>query len=611
MKKQNKTLPPVSVTLKNRADWLWKWVKVRDYTFDSNDRRNTFLYIYFLTWMQAYGNYNFAYVMTHRRNRQLNKPLKLAELDKKIVAWNQPKYNRKFTNETLIRLLDITPEEVDTLKIGYVKKLKEERTQRTALRNERNREISLLRAKGLTQKQIAERLNISISTVKRILREAKSFLKGSEFTINRSTKTKSASTESFVSPEAKRLYSLYKKEKQNAPDDEYEQAFAELTETKDNILIQGSGGTGKTTLIKKFLSHLSQEEYNKTLLVAPTGKAADLIGGTTIHKAFEMNNCVQIPDKVKVLPKMLRNIKTLIIDEFSMVRCDIFDRIIETLQFAKSQGQSIRLIALGDFGQLKPVATFSDKQILKSFYPNLKGYYAFNSEKWAEANFEKIILHRVKRQKDAELIEHLEGIKYGRLADLEWFINNAPPFAPAKPIYICSTRKCVDEFNNTALSDFEDLHTYNADYEGLLPTELPCPEVIKLAVGARVMTISNSKNYKNGNIGTVKALSEDIVIVKLDNGKTITVRSKTFELDNGTKYCQFPLIIAYAITVHKSQGSTFNNVVMVCDSFFESGMLYTALSRCTAIDNLMFLGRLQEQDLKIDIEALKMTVYGN
>lgn len=133
-----------------------------------------------------------------------------------------------------------------------------------------------------------------------------------------------------------------------------------------------------------------------------------------------------------MLPKMLRNIKTLIIDELSMVRCDIFDRIIQTLQFAKSQGQSIRLIALGDFGQLKPVATFSDKQILKSFYPNLKGYYAFNSEKWAEANFKKIILHKVKRQKDTELIEHLEGIKYGRLDDLEWFINNAPPLAACK-----------------------------------------------------------------------------------------------------------------------------------------------------------------------------------
>ena len=183
MKKQNKTLPPISVTLKNRADWLWEWVKLRGYKFDSNDSRNTFLYIYFLTWMQAYDNYYHAYAMTHRRNRQLDKPLKPTDLDKKIRVWNLPKYNRKFTNEALIRLLKITPEEVVTLKIGYNKKLKEERAQRTVLRNERNREISLLRAKGLTQKEISEKLNISPSTVKRILRKARSFLEGSEFTI--------------------------------------------------------------------------------------------------------------------------------------------------------------------------------------------------------------------------------------------------------------------------------------------------------------------------------------------------------------------------------------------------------------------------------------------
>ena len=600
---------PISVTLGDREKWLWKWIKGRKYAFDSNDRRNTFLYIYYLTVKAAYGR-SFADYILEKRNDYFDKPLDKLELENKTRVWSLPKNNRNFTNEKIIELLGITDDEIAELKIGHNKNEQAERKKRVLEKQDRNTNIYIMRAKGMTQSQIASELHISVSTVKRVLRAGKNFLKGSDFTITETTTVKNAKQE-FVSSEAKRLYSLYKKEKQNAPDDEYEQAFAELTETEDNILIQGSGGTGKTTLIKKFLSHLSQEEYNKTLLVAPTGKAADLIGGTTIHKAFEMNNCVQIPDKVKVLPKMLRNIKTLIIDELSMVRCDIFDRIIKTLQFAKSQGQIIRLIALGDFGQLKPVATFSDKQILKSFYPNLKGYYAFNSEKWAEANFKKIILHKVKRQKDTELIEHLEGIKYGRLADLEWFINNAPPFAPAKPIYICSTRKCVDEFNNAALSDFEYLHTYNAAYKGLLPTELPCPEVIKLAVGARVMTISNSKNYKNGNIGTVKALSEDRVIVKLDNGKTVTVRPKTFELDNGTKYRQFPLIIAYAITVHKSQGSTFNNGVMVCDSFFESGMLYTALSRCTAIDNLMFLGRLQEQDLKIDIEALKMTVYGN
>ena len=314
MDKQNKTLPPISVTLKNRADWLWEWVKLRGYKFDSNDSRNAFLYIYFLTWMQAYDNYYHAYAMTHRRNRQLDKPLKPTDLDKKIRVWNLPKYNRKFTNEALIRLLEITPEEVVTLKIGYNKKLKEERAQRTVLRNERNREISLLRAKGLTQKEISEKLNISPSTVKRILRKARSFLEGSLFTINRSVTVESAQTK-FVSPEAESLYALYKQESENAPVDEYELAFKKLINSRRNIYIQASAGCGKSYLIKSYIEGLSKEESKTVLLVAPTGKAADLIGGTTIHKAFELPSCVQMPDEeITDVPKLLHNIKTVIID---------------------------------------------------------------------------------------------------------------------------------------------------------------------------------------------------------------------------------------------------------------------------------------------------------
>ena len=612
MEKQNKTLPPISVTLKNRADWLWEWVKLRGYNFDSNDRRNTFLYIYFMTWMQAYSNYNFAYAMTHRRNHQLDKPLKPTDLDKKIRVWNLPKYNRKFTNEALIRLLKITPEEADTLKIGYNKKLKQERAQRTVLRSERNREISLLRAKGLTQKEIAKKLDISLSTVKRILREARNFLEGSEFTINRSDKVKRAITE-FISSEAERLYTLYKQESENAPDDEYTSALAKLKNSHKNIFIQGSAGTGKSYLINQFLESLSAEERKTVLLLAPTGKAADLIGGTTIHKAFELPSCVQMPDEeITDVPKLLHNIKIVIIDEISMVRIDVFEMIMQILDFAATKGQNIRLIVVGDFGQLAPVCTSSDKAVLKTLYPDIKGYYAFNSAKWHKANFEKIVLHKVFRQKDAELIEHLNGIKYGRYSDLEWFKYNASPFMSNKPVYICSRRKTVDEFNQSAIEEYSKENPttiYQAKYVGPLPAELPCSKTLTLGVGVRVMTICNEKHYKNGMLGTVKSLSDDKIVVKFDNGKTATIKRKTFELENGTSYTQFPLILAYAITVHRAQGSTFEHVAIMCDGCFEAGQLYCLLSRCPSLDNMTFIGELKPSDLKVDIEALKMTVF--
>ena len=612
MEKQNKTLPPVSVTLKNRADWLWEWVKLRGYNFDSNDRRNTFLYVYFLTWMQAYSNYNLAYAMTHRRNHQLDKALKSTDLDKKIRVWNQPKYNHKFTNEALIRLLAITSDEVETLKIGYNKKLKAERAQRTVLRNERNREISLLRAKGLTQKEIAEKLDISLSTVKRILREARNFLEGSEFTINRSDKVKSVITE-FISSEAERLYTLYKQESKNAPDDEYDLALAKLKNSHKNIFIQGSAGTGKSYLINKYLESLSAEERKTVLLLAPTGKAADLIGGTTIHKAFELPSCVQMPDEeITDIPKLLHNIKIVIIDEISMVRIDVFEMIMQILDFAATKGQNIRLIVVGDFGQLAPVCTSSDKAVLKTLYPDIKGYYAFYSSKWEEANFAKIILHKVYRQKDAELIEHLNGIKYGRYSDLEWFKYNASPFMSNKPVYICSRRKTVDEFNQSAIEEYSKENPttiYQAKYVGPLPAELPCSKTLTLGVGVRVMTICNEKHYKNGMLGTVKILANDKVVVKFDNGKTVTIKRKTFELENGTSYIQLPLILAYAITVHRAQGSTFEHVAIMCDGCFEAGQLYCLLSRCPNLDNMTFIGELKPSDLKINTEALRTTVF--
>ena len=181
-----------------------------------------------------------------------------------------------------------------------------------------------------------------------------------------------------------------------------------------------------------------------------------------------------------------------------------------------------------------------------------------------------------------------------------------------KPVYICSRRKTVDEFNQSAIEEYSKDHpttTYQAKYDGPLPTELPCSKTLTLGVGVRVMTICNDKNYKNGMLGTVKSLSDDKIVVKFDNGKTVTIKRKTFELENGSLYIQFPLILAYAITVHRAQGSTFEHVAIMCDGCFEAGQLYCLLSRCLNLDNMTFIGELKPSDLKINTEALRTTVF--
>ena len=613
--KTNQSMPPLLAVLSNRAKWLWEFARLRNYSFETNEQRNQFLYIYFLTVKQAFDNNGLAKALTDKRNRRFAKSLTSHELNKKMNVWSLPENNRIFKNETIIEMLGITEQEVETLQIGKNKKEKEERAKRKAAKRERNTEILLLSAKGWTQKSIAAHLGTSLSTVKRTLRESREFLiQGSDFAINRINSVKDAPIKEFVSPDAERLYSLYKTEKENALYvDEHSLVIAKFQNSDSNIFIQGSAGSGKSTLLKKYLDSLSADERSKILLTAPTGKAADIIGGTTLHKAFKLANSVQMLDEeITYIPEMLQNVSLIVIDELSMVRVDVFTKVMQIVEFAKSQGQNIRLIALGDFAQLRPVVTLADIEILKMLYPDIKGYYAFHSPLWEDAHFEKIILHNVKRQKDTEFIEHLEGIKYGRLADLEWVMKNASPFMSAKPVYICSKRKTVEDFNRSALEEYGEenyLTTYQAEHNGPLSEEPPCPEKLTIGRGVRVLCCCNDKHYKNGMIGTVNSLDNDKIVVAFDNGKSATIRRKTFILENGTEYKQFPLTLGYAITAHKAQGSTFSSVAIVCDGYFEAGQLYCALGRCPNLDNMTFIGDLKPSDLIVNVDALKMTVY--
>ena len=161
----------------DRVKWLWAWVKQRNYTFDSNEGRNTWIYIYYQSLLTAYGSREFAAYMTQKRNARLSKPIDREKLESKIQKWSSPKSDRKFTNEKIIKMLGITNKEVMELKIGHNKQEKEDRIIRKIAKRERNSEILLLSGKGWTQKRIAEHLNTSVSTVKRVLRESRKFFK--------------------------------------------------------------------------------------------------------------------------------------------------------------------------------------------------------------------------------------------------------------------------------------------------------------------------------------------------------------------------------------------------------------------------------------------------
>ena len=294
-----------------------------------------------------------------------------------------------------------------------------------------------------------------------------------------------------------------------------------------------------------------------------------------------------------------------------MLRIDIFERVITMLQHIEQlEHRNIQIIVLGDFGQLQPVCTPADRWQLRQLYPKAKGIYAFHSELWRELDFQPIVLKYNFRQEERELAEQLTALKYGSLDAVRWFNANSCFFTDDRAVYICPKNADVEKYNQEALEDFKDKAktVFEARAGRLSPnTELPCPKRLQLAEGMRVMTIANDRLYKNGSIGTILKVNAHSIRVLFDNCKIATVRRKKFTLPDGSIYEQLPVVLAYAFTVHKCQGCTFDAVIIV-PGFFAAGQLYTALSRCRSLDGLCIEGTITNEDLIIDTEALQMTV---
>lgn len=631
----------------DRKNWLKAWARTRDH--DLGAKRRDFIFFYYCTLRVLYTHTQ-ARKMTMEINQRLIEPL-AEEIVSSTIRTVNAAGGYRLTNRTIIDTLGITPAEVDKLRIGHNLKEEAARTQRrierigqkkliVALFDDGNRIVDIaamfphisqrkierivkpyaeekkrgrdrtiwqLADTGLSVSAIAGQVNCSKPTVRRVLKGTKP----TDITATESLRDEVAAP-SFKDPVGYELYTQYKREVDNATPKDYDNALRELQTTNRNVRIVGTGGTGKTQLIKDYLRSLPPSERSGTLVVAPTGLAASHINGETVHKAFGLLNEVQTKETTTNIPSSLMTAKRLIIDEVSMLRIDIFEKVISILQHIEElEHKHIQIIVLGDFGQLQPVCTPEDRKQLRQLYPQAKGIYAFHSELWHKLDFQPIVLKYNFRQEDGELADHLTALKYGSLEAVRWFNLNCSPFTDNRAVYICPKNEDVEKFNSEALERFEDekITVFQASTPAELEpnTELPCPKVLHLAEGMRIMTIVNDRQYKNGSLGTILKVNDSNIRVLFDNGKIAVVRHKRFTLPGGSVYKQLPAVLAYAFTVHKCQGCTFDAIVVV-PGFFAAGQLYTALSRCRDIDGICIDGEITNKDLIIDTEALRMTI---
>lgn len=416
----------------------------------------------------------------------------------------------------------------------------------------------------------------------------------------------------------------------------YELAREFVLKTNSNIFLTGKAGTGKTT----FLHQLKKLTGKQMAVVAPTGIAAINAGGTTMHSFFQLPFTPFIPtnegkkhllEKIRIRSnkrKLLQELELLVIDEISMVRADTLDAmdaILRSIRFKHREPfGGVQVIFIGDMFQLSPVLTEDDKQVLKDFYPSP---YFFHSKVMLEQKPVYIELDTIFRQTNEQFIRILNEVRNNCLQSESIKIlqsRHMPDFVPQPEdgfITLTTHNYKADQINAQELEKLDgDLHRYIARTEGEFheknfPTEME----LCFKVGAKVMIIKNDtevpRRFYNGKIGIITKLEKDIITLKChddENELDITPMEweniqyssdpKTMKISEEVigKFIQYPLRLAWAITIHKSQGLTFQKAVIDAGEAFAPGQVYVALSRCSSLEGMVLKSRINPFSIEND-----------
>lgn len=427
----------------------------------------------------------------------------------------------------------------------------------------------------------------------------------------------------------------------------YELAYEYVMHTNRSIFLTGKAGTGKTTLLRK----LRVECPKQMMVVAPTGVAAINAEGVTIHSLFQLPPQLFLPtpiERKKLFAEMqmrrpkqrlLRNLELLVIDEISMVRADLLDTIDAVLRRMRHRPNlpfgGVQMLFIGDLYQLSPVAREDDWNYLRPFY---RGPYFFQANVFQEITPLYIELDHVFRQTNRQFIDLLNEVRNNHLSPASLALLNSrymPDWKPRKGepfhIVLSTHNRKVDAINARELDNLRDkTFTYHADVKGTFPeSQYPADDTLTLKEGARVMFIrsdsSPAKQYYNGKLGVVVSLDKDEIVVECEGQdgayEKIKVHSETWEniryvtknnsdeiqTEVAGTFTHIPLRLAWAVTIHKAQGLTFDHVVIDAADAFAAGQVYVALSRCRTLEGTILLSRIPESALTNAYDVLEFT----